>query len=339
MTASRIEPVAHGGDIDAVRRRFPGAPEPWIDLSTGINPHAYPVPPLDISLWQRLPQSGAERALRDAAAQRYGVANADQVVSAPGSQALIQIVPRIISATDVVILGPTYGEHAVSWARCGHRVEERGSLTEIGGARVAVIVNPNNPTGRTIAAQQLRELAGELAQRGGLLVVDEAFADFEGAGSSLVPQLPGAAAVVLRSFGKTYGLAGMRLGFAITSDEALCQRLRAEIGPWAVPAPAIAIGTAALRDSTWLSAASADLASDCARLDTLLQNTGFEIIGGTHLFRLARHARAREVADKLGRAGILVRSFPAKAEWLRFGLPGSEAEWQRLASALAETKG
>ena len=205
--------------------------------------------------------------------------------------------------------------------------------------KALLVINPNNPTGRTIAAQQLRELAGELAQRGGLLVVDEAFADFEGAGSSLVPQLPGAAAVVLRSFGKTYGLAGMRLGFAITSDEALCQRLRAEIGPWAVPAPAIAIGTAALRDSTWLSAASADLASDCARLDTLLQNTGFEIIGGTHLFRLARHARARAIADKLGRAGILARSFPAKAEWLRFGLPGSEAEWQRLASALAETKG
>jgi len=334
MTASRIEPVVHGGDIGAARRRFPDAPEPWIDLSTGINPHAYPVPPVDPAIWERLPQSGAERALREAAAQRYGAACAEQVVAAPGSQALIQIVPRIIATTDVAILGPTYGEHAVSWARCGHRVVERRSLTEIGAARAVVVVNPNNPTGRTFDGQQLHELAAELARRDGLLVVDEAFADFEEAGVSLVPQLQGAA-VVLRSFGKAYGLAGARLGFAIASDAGLYGRLRAELGPWAVSAPAIAVGTAALRDVTWLTAASERLASDCGRLDRLLQGAGFEIVGGTRLFRLARHERARAIADKLGRAGILVRSFSAEPEWLRFGLPGSDGQWQRLASALA----
>ena len=333
MTASHIEPVVHGGDIDAARARFPDAPEPWIDLSTGINPRAYPVVPVDVDVWQRLPQSGAERALREAAAQRYGAACAEQVVAAPGSQALIQTLPRLVAATDVAILGPTYGEHAVSWARCGHRVVERRNLSELGNVRVVVLVNPNNPTGRTIAAQQLRDLAAALARRDGLLVVDEAFADFEEPGVSLVPQLP-SATVVLRSFGKTYGLAGARLGFAIASDAGLCQRLRAELGPWAVSAPAVAVGTAALRDTAWLIAASERLASDCGRLDTLLQGVGFEIVGGTRLFRLARHERARGIADKLGRAGILVRSFPTEPEWLRFGLPGSDGQWQRLTSAL-----
>jgi len=338
MTASHIEPVAHGGDIDAARRRFPDAPEPWIDLSTGVNPHVYPVPPVDTAAWTRLPQSGAERALLEAAALRYGAVGLDHVIAAPGSQALIQAIPRIISATDVVVLGPTYGEHAVSWARCGHRVEERASLSDIGNARVVVLVNPNNPTGRTIAAQQLGDLAAELAQRDGLLVVDEAFADFEEGSVSLVsPQLP-RAAVVLRSFGKTYGLAGARLGFAIASDEGLRRRLRAELGPWAVSGPAVAVGTAALRDTAWLAAASERLASDCARLDMLLQNAGFEIVGGTRLFRLATHDRARAIADKLGRAGILVRNFPAAPEWLRFGLPGCDAQWQRLASTLTEKK-
>ena len=333
MTASHIEPIVHGGDIDGARRRFPDAPEPWIDLSTGINPHAYPVPSVDADVWQRLPQSGAERALREAAAHRYGAACAEQVVAAPGSQALIQTLPRLVAATDVAILGPTYGEHAVSWARCGHRVVERRNLSELGNARVVVLVNPNNPTGRTIAAQQLRDLAAELARRDGLLVVDEAFADFEEAGVSLVPQLP-SATVVLRSFGKAYGLAGARLGFAIASDAGLCQRLRAELGPWAVSAPAVAVGAAALGDAAWLAAASARLASDCVRLDTLLEGVGFEIVGGTRLFRLAWHERARAIADRLGRAGILVRSFPTEPEWLRFGLPGSDGQWQRLTSAL-----
>jgi len=333
MAACRIEPVVHGGDIDGARARFPGAPEPWIDLSTGINPHAFPVPPIDTGAWQRLPQRGAEHALREAAARRYGAADADSIIAAAGSQALIQIIPRLIGATDVAILGPTYGEHAVSWARCGHRIAERGSLSEIGAARVAVVVNPDNPTGRTIAADDLRGLAAELAGRDGLLVVDEAFADFADAGVSLAPQLP-PATVVLRSFGKAYGLAGVRVGFAISADAALYRSLRAELGPWAVSGPAIVAGTAALRDAGWLTEVGERLAADCTRLDALLQSAGFEIIGGTRLFRLARHERAKAVAEALGRAGILVRSFPAQPEWLRFGLPGSDAQWQRLTSAL-----
>jgi cobalamin biosynthesis protein CobC len=325
------EAIEHGGDLAAVRLRFPAAPEPWIDLSTGINPHAYPLPAIDADLWRRLPQASDTQVVLQSAAQRYGC-EADHIVAASGSQALIQVLPRLVEPSDVVVLGPTYGEHAVAWARCGHRVGERRALSDIGEARVVVVVNPNNPTGRVIAADELRALAAVLSERRGLLVVDEAFADFADPGVSVAAQLP-PATLVLRSFGKAYGIAGARLGFAV-ADPVLCARLRGELGPWAVSGPALAIGATALADTRWLAAMRVRLAEDRRRLDALLQARGLAVEGGTHLFCLARHAQAWPTADKLGRAGIHVRRLAAEPTWLRFGLPDAEVEWRRLADAL-----
>jgi cobalamin biosynthetic protein CobC len=327
----RSETIEHGGDLAAARLRFPGAPEPWIDLSTGINPHAYRVSEIDAGVWNRLPQTSDERATLLAAAQRYGC-DPDRIVAAPGSQALIQVLPRLVDKSDVAVLGPTYGEHAVAWARHGHLVAERRVLSDVGDARIVVVVNPNNPTGRVLAADELCAVALVLAQRDGLLVVDEAFADFAEPGVSVAAQLP-PATVVLRSFGKAYGIAGVRLGFAL-AEPALCARLRGELGPWAVSGPALTIGAAALADTRWLDEMRARLAEDRRRLDLLLQARGFEVEGGTHLFCLARHAQAGAIADKLGRRGIHVRRFAAELTWLRFGIPGSETEWRRVEDAL-----
>ncbi len=292
------ETIAHGGDIDAVRRRFPQAPEPWVDLSTGINPYAYPFDQPSAETWQRLPQASADAAVRLAAAERYGAADPEAIVAAPGSQALIQIVPRLVETADVAVIGPTYAEHAAAWARCGHRVRTVPSLADIGEARVAVVVNPDNPTGRVIAADELCRLAESLAQRRGLLVVDEAFADFAAPGVSIVPRLP-PATVVLRSFGKAYGLAGVRLGFAVAHAEH-AKRLRLELGPWAVSGPALVIGAQALRDAQWIEGIRARLTQDCRRIDALLAAHGFAASGGTELFRLVAHARAGAIADALG---------------------------------------
>ncbi|KWT65245.1 L-threonine 3-O-phosphate decarboxylase [Hyphomicrobium sulfonivorans] len=334
MTAPRLEPLPHGGDIDAARARYPDAPEPWVDLSTGINPHAYPVPEVTSGAWRQLPQSFAERDLLLAARRRYGVPADVNIVAAPGSQALIQIVPRLIDASEVAIVGPTYGEHAASWQRCGHRVQEVASIAKTGAARVVIVVNPDNPTGRIFSVEELSALADNLAARDGLLVVDEAFADFVPSDAGLASRLP-ASAVLLRSFGKAYGLAGVRLGFAI-AHERWCSQLRAEVGPWAVAGPAMEIGTAALRDDAWLAAMAETLAADCRRLDQLLQDAGLAVVGGTQLFRLAECARAPALADALGRAGILVRSFPYNRNWLRFGLPGGAQQWQRLEAVLRD---
>ncbi len=332
MSRTPPETDLHGGDLDAARRQFPGAPTPWIDLSTGINPRAYPLPELDLETWTRLPQASAGHALRQAAARRYHAEDPEMVVSAPGTQALIQILPRLVAPTRVAVLSPTYAEHAIAWRREGHDVTEVAGISSVGAARVVVLVNPNNPTGCLTSPNELRILAAELRARDGLLVVDEAFADVLPIGASIISDIP-AATVVLRSFGKMYGLAGLRLGFAIARRD-IAERLRDALGPWSVSGPALSIGAAALADDQWLDASLRALELGRQRLDELLTEIECEIVGGTALFRLARHAAAQHLADRLGRQGIHVRRFREQPEWLRFALPGNEQEWQRLARAL-----
>lgn len=326
------EAIVHGGNLDEISRRYPDAPRPWIDLSTGINPIAYPVPQLMPELWARLPTGADETALLAAAAARYRIKTPRSVVAASGTQALLQIIPRLRSPGAVAVLGPTYEEHALCWRRCGHDVRIVEDVDALRRADVAVIVNPNNPTGRLLPRDTLTSLAGTLARHNRLLIVDEAFADFD-PDASLVPELP-PGTIVLRSFGKVYGLAGLRLGFAIAPDE-LADRLRHELGPWAVSGPALAIGAAALTDQAWLDDARERLLADAKRLDDILTRAGCTIIGGTPLFRLAETANAAALADRLARRGIHVRRFPYNTAWLRFGLLGREDDWQRLADALA----
>jgi cobalamin biosynthetic protein CobC len=329
---SEPEGIVHGGNLDEISRLYPDAPRPWIDLSTGINPSAYPLPSLSAESWTRLPTQTDEQALRAAAARRYGVRAPASIVAAPGTQALLQIIPRLRASGTVAVLAPTYEEHAQCWRHAGHRVRLVDNVHGLEDADVAVVVNPNNPTGRIIPRTTLVALAAKLAARGGLLVVDEAFADMLAADVSLAPELP-PAALVLRSFGKTYGLAGLRLGFAIAAAE-LAVPLRTELGPWAISGPALAIGSAALADDDWLHAARERLLADSRRLDALLIAAGCRIIGGTPLFRLAESANAQPLANKLAQHGIHVRRFSYNPAWLRFGLTGGDADWQRLEAAL-----
>jgi cobalamin biosynthesis protein CobC len=324
--------VPHGGDLDAARRLFPGAPEPWLDLSTGMNPYAYPLPQIDGEAWARLPQRHEFLALADAAARRYRAAAPAMVAPAPGTQALIGLLPGLVSPSRVAVLGPTYGEHAAAWRRAGHDVFEVSDLKDAADARILVVVNPNNPTGRIVPPAELRRAAQVLDARVGFLIVDEAFADVMPRQASLVPDMP-PAAIVLRSFGKAYGLAGLRLGFAIAPAET-AQRLRDRLGPWPVSGPAIAIGTAALADDRWLENTLQRLERGCERLDALLADAGCTLLGGTPLFRLVAHGSASRLAATLGARGVLVRAFAQQPTWLRFGLPGPEAAWQRLADAL-----
>jgi cobalamin biosynthetic protein CobC len=320
-----VTPVVHGGDLGAVRQRFPDAPVPWIDLSTGINPIAYPLPALSADSWTRLPAREDEDALLAAAARRYRVRDSSTIVAAPGTQALIQLLPRLFSTARVAVVGPTYEEHEVSWRRHGHAVTTVDDIAKTDDADIVVIVNPDNPTGRLLSAANLRA-------RKATLVVDEAFIDFAPASASLAGDLPGNA-IVLRSFGKTYGLAGVRLGFAIAAPEHAA-RLREALGPWAVSGPALAIGRMALTDDAWLEKAKTRLERDGQRLDEMLIAAGFIVLGGTPLFRLARHDEAPAMVGQFARHGIHVRSFGYWPDRLRFGLPGSDEAFRRLAAAL-----
>ena len=309
---------------------FPQAPEPWVDLSTGINPVPYPLPPLPPDCFTRLPEPEAEDTLRACAARAYGAADPAFVAAAPGTQMLIDLIPRLWPARRVAVLGPTYAEHAHAWAKQGARVRTVGEFDALGGAEVAVVVNPNNPDGQRTPPARLLGLADRMAAHGRLLLVDEAFADLEDPG--IAGALPHPGLIVLRSFGKTYGLAGLRLGFALAAPERAAA-IRSALGPWAVSGPALAIGARALANGDWLAATAARLAAECRDLDALLAAAGLRVVGGTKLFRLAE-GDAPEMFHRLGEAGIFVRRFTEHPRWLRFGLPGTPDAWARLRLAL-----
>lgn len=330
-----VEPLPHGGALGAAHRRYPDAPTPWVDLSTGINPVPYPIGALDPACWSRLPERDAVAALEAVAADAYRAPGPDCVVAAPGVQCLIQLLPHVFPARTVAVVGPTYEEHAFRWRASDTHVAIVPDLSAIGAVDVVVVVNPNNPDGRLIDTSALMAQARSLTARGGLLVIDESFADVASPNSSVAPQVAEDRAIVLRSFGKFFGLAGLRLGFAIASP-ALSQRLRDALGPWAVSGPAVAIGSRALADVSWQADARRRLASDAARLDALLRRHDLTVIGGTSLFRLARSEHALMLNDWLCKRGILARVFAGEPQWIRFGIPGTPADGARLDGALAD---
>lgn len=329
--------MKHGGDLSEAMAQFGGEPDAWLDLSTGINPNPYPIPPLVRDAWQRLPSHADEAALLTAARRAYAVREDVGIVAAPGTQALIQWVPRLAERGAVAIVSPTYNEHAAAWRLAGHEVIAVGVGAAIpDAARHIVIVNPNNPDGRVLDRIALAHLAKIVAARGGIVVIDEAFADLDPAisAAALCKDWP---IVVLRSFGKFYGLAGLRLGFAVGPKDTIVQ-IRKAMGPWICSGPALAIGRAALEDMRWADATREQLRKQAAKLDAVLQAAGLAVAGGTTLFRLVRHPHASAYHTALARRQIWSRRFDWADDLLRFGLPPDDAALERFARALAESR-
>ncbi|MEM8973705.1 MAG: threonine-phosphate decarboxylase CobD [Pseudomonadota bacterium] len=325
--------MKHGGDISRAMAEFGDGPgKAWLDLSTGIAPEPYPLPDIPSAVWQQLPQAGDYARLLEAAKSAYGASDTCPIVAAPGTQLLIQLLPLLRPDADVRVLGPTYSEHAISWQRTARQVSVVVSIEALSGADVAIVTNPNNPDGRIIAPEGLHALAAQLADRGGLLIVDEAFADVDPT-ISAVPNAGQPGLVILRSFGKFFGLAGVRLGFAL-GDSKEISALEQLLGPWAVPGPALVIGVQALGDSNWSAVARRRYQEQSQKLDTLLSSFGLELVGGTSLFRLFAHKHAATVHRQLARAGILTRVFENEPTRMRFGLPGSAENFRRLEQCL-----
>lgn len=312
-----MERADHGGGIDAAVARWGGLRGDWLDLSTGINPRPYPVTGLGGDVWTALPDAAAFAALEAAARAFWRVPEGAAVLAASGASALIARIPALAPAGRVAIAGPTYNEHGRAFRACGWEVVDAGGEAAAGAA---VVVHPNNPDGRL---QPVPEAA--------LRVVDESFCDVC-PDESQIALADRAGVVVLKSFGKFWGLAGMRLGFAI-GDPALLARLAAMVGPWAVSGPALRVGAAALADEGWARDTRARLALDAARLDALMQRAGATVVGGTTLFRLYDVGDAAAWEERLARHRILGRVFPYSSRWLRLGLPDG-AGWDRLEAAL-----
>lgn len=336
MGESRIR---HGGGIGEAARRYGGAPSDWLDLSTGINPVPAPLPDIPTAAWRRLPDSGLVRSAREAAAMFYGTAGV-LPLPVPGIQAVIQHLPMLVPAGGrAAILAPTYGEYGLVLRRAGIVVDEVRAIEDIGPEhRLAVVVNPNNPDGRSIARRELLTLAEGLADRGGYLVVDEAFADCDADES--VADRAGCCdgLVVLRSFGKFFGLAGMRLGFVL-APERLLEGLDRALGPWAVSGPALAASAALMRDGGLPARLRASIAGRHRAMQDVLERSGLVVRGRTSLFFLVEHGDARDLQSALCRRHILVRSFDYAPTWLRIGLSPDAASDARLAEALADIPG
>jgi cobalamin biosynthesis protein CobC len=327
--------IAHGGALRAAARRYGCPVSDWLDLSTGINPRGYPVPPLSADCWRRLPED--DDGLEEAAAACY---RAPRALAVPGSQRAIELLPTLFPPGRVLLLAPSYEEHAAAWQCAGHEPiflpaleAESGLETAAAGCDTVLLCHPNNPTGQRFRRERLLDLGQHLARRGGRLVVDEAFMDADPA-ESLAGFSSEPGIIVLRSLGKFFGLAGARVGFVLAED-GLLDRLREALGPWPVAGPARAVALAALRDHDWHEATRQRLRQEGERLAELLRASGLGEPRGTPLFQWLPHPEAARIHDRLARQAILVRQFPQPAS-LRFGLPPDEAGWQRLAGALNE---
>lgn len=307
----------HGGGVDAAAARFGGQRAAWMDLSTGINPQPYKVPAIPADAWNALPDAAAQTALEEAARSFWQVPAEAALLAVPGASSAIARIPALAAPGRVRIPGPTYNEHAASFAGCGWQVFDAGET------EAAVHVHPNNPDGRL---WQAAETGAPLS------IIDESFCDIT-PDATLVAQATAPGTLILKSFGKFWGLAGLRLGFVI-GDPALVAALRQMLGPWPVSGPALHIGAAALRDRDWAEATRARLATDAERLDAVMTGAGAQIVGGTPLFRLYEVDDARHWQTRLARHQIWTRVFPYDPRWLRLGLPAADG-WARLAQALA----
>ncbi|WP_347901475.1 threonine-phosphate decarboxylase CobD [Pseudomonas purpurea] len=322
--------LEHGGRLRKAALTYGIAEADWLDLSSGLAPWPWPIPEIPLRAWARLPET--DDGLEQAACEYYG---APQVLPVAGSQAAIQLLPRLRRAGKVGVLSPCYAEHAEAWRRSGYIVRE---VTEqevdffLDSLDVLVVVNPNNPTGLSLTPERLLDWHARLAQRGGWLVVDEAFMD-NTPHLSLSAHANKVGLIILRSFGKFFGLAGVRLGFVL-AERKLLKLLAEQVGPWAVSGPTRILGQVCLRDTAGHAQQRQRSEAASQRLALLLERYGFKPQGGCALFQWLITDRAGQLHEFMATRGILLRLFPHNSS-LRFGLPADEADWLRLDEAFA----
>ncbi|WP_179401613.1 threonine-phosphate decarboxylase CobD [Burkholderia guangdongensis] len=352
-------PIAHGGNLHEAARRYGIPHDAWLDLSTGINPVGYPVPPVPADAWRRLPDDGDGLAAR--AASYYGAPDAAHVLPVAGSQAAIRALPALLPRGVAGVAPLAYGEYAPAFARHGHAIDTLDVSADTLPATLthAIVGSPNNPTAERIAPERLLGWHAQLTARGGTLIVDEAFADAfapshtahtsHTSHTSLAAHTHRAGLVVLRSVGKFFGLAGIRAGFTLAHPEQIAA-LHDALGAWTVAGPARHAVEAAFADVAWQATTRARLTADGARLAALLRSHGFAV-RATPLFCWTDDPRAAALHAALAERGIWTRLFmgnlagnfmgnfvddSARPSSVRVGLPGAEPEWQRLSDALAQ---
>ncbi len=308
----------HGGGLDVAINQYGGTRSDWLDLSTGINPNPYPIPDIPLHYWHVLPDEGPKARLLEAARKFWNVPNGAKIVAASGVSAIIAQLPNLVDETRVSIINPTYNEFAASFAGRDWSLQQH--------APVQVRVHPNNPDGRLFSRAEIDN------QHDRLTIIDESFCDIYPE-SSFIDLADKPDHIILKGTGKFWGLAGLRLGFAITTPD-LAGKLIQCLGPWNISGPAQFIGQKALSDQTWVACTRTELATMAKQLRDILIQNGLTALGGTDLFQLAETTSAITLHDHLCQNHILTRIFPYSEKWIRLGLPANITELSRLNDAL-----
>lgn len=326
--------IFHGGRLDDAIERFGGARSEWLDLSTGINRNPYPIRKIASEVLQNLPDKAAEAKLISNASAYFGVKEKSEIVAANGTQAIIQLLPSILDVKHVAIFSPTYGEHAHCWKNADVAVQTIAFRDAIpASCDCLVMVNPNNPTNHTFSLSEIEAIADALNQKGGWLIVDEAFGDSLPELSAT--HLESQNVIVLKSFGKFFGLAGVRLGFAIGA-KSIMEKLSEKIGPWAVSGPALQIGARAYQDICWINANRKKLQKLSSTQEKALGSIEFAPISSNALFQYFNRQNASKIFEGLANRKILVRDFPEQEISIRFGICANDDELSRLILGLEE---
>ncbi len=324
--------LEHGGKLNSIARRYDIPLESWLDLSTGINPNGWPVPDsLPSSVWSELPQNDDN--LLHTARHYY---QCDSLLAVAGSQVAIQSLPYCRPRSRVGVLSLAYAEHQYAWQIAGHEIISLNSADiddQLATLDVLIIINPNNPTGHLFSQKQLHDWHQQLAQHGGWLIIDEAFIDVTPE-NSLSQHCPQAGLIVLRSIGKFFGLAGLRIGFVL-AERSLLNLLAERLGPWPIATASRYITQLALADIQWQYDSRQSLPQISQRLSHLLSSNGLTQLSGCALFQWVQTTDAEQLHQKLAQQGIYTRLF-TQPNSLRFGLAKTTQDWQRLNVALQE---
>ena len=325
--------MQHGGQLREASQKFGLPVDQWIDLSTGINPLGYPIPPIPNEVWYRLPDDLDEL---NSVAQNYY--QTEQLLPLAGSQAAIKTLARLRPSCQVGIVHPCYDEHRLAWQQSGHSIHVLRHIPDVSwvfqNLDVFILVQPNNPTGHVYEPDYLQEVFQALSRKKGWLIIDEAFIEACPKARSTIQKNMPEGLIILRSCGKFWGLAGARIGFLIAHSKIL-QQARDQLGPWCLSGPSRWLMTQALADTPWHTQTHKNLATLSKQMDLTLKNMGFIAQGHCHLFRWLPTPMAAKIHDDLGKKGIFTRLFTDPMS-LRFGLPKSKTEWDLFQKTLSQ---
>lgn len=347
-------PYTHGGDVLTAQARYGG---PVLDCSANLNPLGMP-PQVGEAAARAAAQASPYpdplcRALRAAIAAHDGV-TPEQVLCGGGAAELIFRLAFALRPRRALVTAPTFSEYegALSAAGCAvtrHLLRrernfdvDEGILEAIGpDVELVFLCTPNNPTGRLIDQGLLLRIAEKCRGLGAVLAVDECFLPLACGGPGLAPWLveyPNL--LLLRAFTKSYAMAGLRLGYTLSADTALLERLSLSGPPWSVSTPAQAAGLAALTQCPdWPSQARAFLERERPALAEGLSALGLDVVPGQANYLLFRAAGTADLKESMLTQGVLIRSCAnyhgLGEDWYRVCV-GQAEQNERLLAALRE---